>query len=77
MPSRVVLTMFPVKNPVGDPAKLVDEVTPGVVVIRSITLRLIKGRSRTLYSGRTEPTEAEVVAMSVSAAHADVDRLRH
>ena len=68
MPSRVVLIMFPVRKPVGEPAKLVVELTPGVVETRSITLRLIKGRSRTLYSGSTEPTHADVVAISVSAA---------
>ena len=41
---------------------------PAVVNTRSNTLRPASGRSRTLYSGSTEPTEAEVVAMTVSAA---------
>src|SRR5262245_14438742 len=64
MPSRVVLSCVD-----RVPAKLLPVPwTPGVVLTRSSTLRVARGRSRTLYSGRTAPTEADVVAISVSAA---------
>ena len=62
IPSRVVI-----EKPVGAPEMLVPT-TPGMALTRSVTSRPPNGRSRNLYSGSTTPTDADVVAMSVSAA---------
>src|SRR5262247_2273131 len=62
IPSRVVLSCVSLP-----PAKLLPWV-PAVVPTRSRTLRVARGRSRTLYSGKTEPTDEDVVAIRVSAA---------
>ena len=48
------------------PAGKVAALEPVAVFTRSRTLRVAKGRSRILYSGRTEPMEDDVVAINVS-----------
>src|SRR6185503_11380936 len=63
-PSRTVLTPT-VLEPANAPPWV-----PAVVATRSSALREASGRSRSLYSGKTAPTDEEVVAIRVSAATA-------
>src|SRR5215469_6458243 len=69
-PSRVTLVWL-----ILPPAKLPSPAVvypcgpvPAAVNTRSITLRVPRGRSRTVVSGSTDPTDDDVVAIKVSPA---------